>query len=388
MSRDFKQNKNEIMKCNKNILCVCTETHTGMRDFALPLIRAAAMKFEVYSLFVVNPNRFSDLRKMIDNEHSIVSEQSRSKCVKILNRLYSFQLKQEIDRICKEKKIKTIWLMTGDAMAAPLLGHLQRKYEIYYTVHDLFPHYNPYKTFWQRIVYNFMFQRHFDKLLRKCTNLITSSRAQYDYIVKNMPEKKAFYHPFPSLVNNTLIPKKCPELEGVKDYILFFAAIAPYKGIDYLYKAFISSSKLQKFKLVIAGYGNLWFEREMQKEQNVIFVNRYLKDEEIPKLVEDSKAVVLPYRTATQSGNVSYVYYYNKLLLLSDIPYFREVAKDGKTALFFKSEDVVSLREQLERLLFETNEIDMKENQRIEYSKSYSEEGLSEYIKLIFEKLD
>ena len=370
---------------NKKILCVCTETHTGMRDFALPLIRAAARNFEVYSLFVVNPSKPVNLRKMIDNEHSVIVEQPNNKVLKVLNRLYSFSLKHEIDHLCKERNIKTVWLMTGDTMVAPFLSHLINRYDVYYTVHDLFPHADPNRKGIKKIIYYFMFQRHFDKLLSLSTNLITSSKSQYEYMLNNMPSKKAYFHPFPSLINKSITHMRCPELGTEVGYILYFSYIAHYKGVDLLYKAFVNSPKLQKFKLVIAGQGDIYFVRETSKENNVIFINRFIKDEEIPQLFKDAKAVVLPYRSATQSGNTSYVYYFNKRLLLSDIPYFRDVAEEGETALFFKSENMKDLQGKLEQLMFKTDADQMKKAQKEEYRRLYSPEGLSEYVKKIFD---
>lgn len=371
----------------KQILCVCTETHTGMRDFAIPIIKAASINYDVCSLIVTNPAKpCEELHKMVDGMDAVIISQPKSSLLKMLNRIYSFRLKNTIDSICKERKINIIWLLTGDTMVAPFVVHLEKKYTVYYTVHDLFPHEAPYRSFKQRVAYNFFFQRHYDKLLKKCSRLITSSMAQYDYILKNLKTKKAFYHPFPSLVNDSIHPNQCPELKGLHDYILYFSTIGHYKGVDLLYNAFINSKLLNdKFKLVLAGGGKIFFERTVEKESNVIIINRFIKDQEIPSLFNDAKAVVFPYRTATQSGNISYVYHNPKLLLLSDIPYFKEIATDGKTALFFDNENADSLQRKLEQLMFETDEMEMKKNQTEEYARLYSEKALAGYIKEIFE---
>lgn len=371
----------------KKILCVCTETHTGMRDFACPLIKAASVHFDVCSLFVTNPAKPCDnLHKMVNGTDSVIISQPESSILKMLNRTYSFRLKKTIDSICEEKGIEIIWLLTGDTMVAPFLGHLLKKYKVYYTVHDLFPHEAPYRSFRERVAYNFFFQRHYDKLLIRCDRLVTSSREQYEYICANMKDKQAFYHPFPSLVNESIKPVQCPELKGTNGYILYFSTIGHYKGVDLLYNAFINSKSLnENFKLVIAGGGRVFFERFFDKESNVIIINRFIKDEEIPALFNDAKAVVFPYRTATQSGNISYVYNKPSLLLLSDIPYFKEVASEGKTALFFKNGDVNSLKNSLEQLMFDTDESMMKACQSDEYKRVYSSQALAEYVKQIFE---
>lgn len=368
----------------KNILCICTETHTGMRDFAIPLIKAAEQNYEVYKLFVINPNKPCRIEDMIDNHNLTIVSQPSSKVAKVIFRIYAFQLKKEIIRICKDNDIHILWLMTGDTLVAPFINSLNKQYKVYYTVHDLFPHEAPYRTLKQKITYRFFFQRHFDKLLRDAKFMVTSSKSQYDYMVAHMKSKKVYYHPFPSLINTSIQPEKCAELEGAKDYILYFSTIGHYKGVDLLYNAFINSQELQQYKLVIAGRGNVYFKRCPEKENNVIMVNRFIKDGEIPQLFKDARAVVLPYRTATQSGNTSYVYYFQKLLLVSDIPYFREVASDGETALFFRCNDENSLQSKLEELMLRTDEQRMKKFQGQAYRELYSEEAIASYIKKIF----
>lgn len=355
-----------------------------MRNFAIPLIKCLKRNFNVLSLIVLNPRDKLDSNNLKDVCFDYVLSQPQNKLFKILYRIYAYSLRNQIDLICSTNNISKIWLMTGDTLISPFLSHLQSKYDVYYTVHDLFPHYDPNLSIRKKIENYFFFQRHFNNLLRNNNNLITCSLNQYNYMKLHMKEKNVFFHNFPSLIESIDGKESCPELTDINsNYILFFSHIADYKGVDLLYNAFISSKKLQKFKLVIAGSGNIYFDRKLDLEDNVIFINRFIKDTEIPDIFSRCKAVVYPYKSATQSGNTSYVYFYGKLLLLSDIPYFKEITNAGES-VFFKSNDCNDLKEKLEYLMFDVNEEAMVSTQRKAYSTTFSRNHISDQLLSIF----
>ena len=56
-----------------------------------------------------------------------------------------------------------------------------------------------------------------------------------------------------------------------------------------------------------------------------------------------SDVVVLPYRKIYQSGVLMMSLCYKKPVIVSNLPSFKEIVDDKKTALFFKSEDSNSL---------------------------------------------
>lgn len=365
------------------ILCICTETHTGMRDFALPIIKAARLKYEAYALYVDNPKRPYRMKEFDKDSRSYFISQPETRIGRIICRFYFYKLKKKIIRICKNNDIEDIWFITGDTFPAPFIKSLIKKYNVYYTIHDLFSH-TTRNTLLGKIILYVMFGRHRKKMFKVTRNWITSSKYQYQFILNHLKDKKAYYHPFPTLVNTELKEQVCKEIPDLKNYILFFSMLGKYKGVDLLYNAFVNSIRLQEYKLVIAGSGKIDFPRNPSKESNVIFINRYIKDEEILPLYKNCKAVVLPYRTATQSGNMTYAYYFQKLLLLSDVPYFKEIAQDGETALFFKAGDSNDLQNKLEQLMFNTDENQMKSCQKKVYEKEYTLQALSQYLQKIF----
>lgn len=116
-------------------------------------------------------------------------------------------------------------------------------------------------------------------------------------------------------------------------YILFFGRLVYYKGVDLLVKVF-SESKFSKngYKLIIAGRGDLLNNID-DISPNVIVLNRYIENEELANLIRYSEAVILPYRTATQSGCVMSAYAFNKPVLATDVGDFPLVIENDKSGI-------------------------------------------------------
>lgn len=209
---------------------------------------------------------------------------------------------------------------------------------------------------------------------------------QYEKLKKKFPNKELTFHSFPSLVTQEIIDgKNIPvELSKVsKPYILFFGRIEEYKGIHLLYKAFMDSQELQeKYNLVIAGGGQIGFERQDNDDQ-VIFLNRYIKDSEIAYLYKKAACVVYPYISATQSGVLSLAFYYQAPVLASDVPFFKGIIGKSGTGLLFENGNVEDLKRQLSKLLsVDTQE--MKARQKLYYEKNYAGNSIHESLMKIY----
>ena len=194
------------------------------------------------------------------------------------------------------------------------------------------------------------------------------------------------FHSFPSLVTREIIDgHEIPaELKNQsKPYFLFFGRIEEYKGIHLLYQAFMESSELQeKIKLVIAGGGQIGFERQANDNQ-VIFLNRYIKDSEIAYLYQHAACVVYPYISATQSGVLSLAFYYQVPVLASDVPFFKGIIGKSETGLLFENGNVEDLQQQLLKLL-SMNVKEMKARQKSYYENNYDGNSIHENLLKIY----
>jgi len=359
------------------ILYICSEATHGMIPFAANLIQAASKSvyLEVFAITIDDNNMSYRSFFSEDQANHICFLQSPSnKSGRYLHKIYAKIIAKKAEEICRNHKIDIIHLITGDYTCHLIIPRLRKLATIFYTVHDLVPHEKALRKLKDRI-FNVYLKFGERRILKQADNLVTCSRNQYVTLERLYPEKKVFYHPFPSLITDTIIKgsKICPELKDAGKYILFFGNIDIYKGVELLYNAFKNNRNLREYTLVIAGCGPIYFPRD--NDPRILFINRYIENEEIRMLFKHASCVVYPYLSATQSGVLAFAYKFRTPVLVSNIPFFRECVTDD-SGLFFKSGDTTSLSEQLETLLFQTDIEKMKATQEKVYNTLYSENAL------------
>jgi len=119
-----------------------------------------------------------------------------------------------------------------------------------------------------------------------------------------------------------------------KKTLLFFGLIREYKGLDILLDAFNMLD--ESYQLIIAGepYGS--FEPYQKKIDNspgkarIHLYTRYIADNEVSLFFGASDVVVLPYKSATQSGISAISYHFNLPMITTDVGGLKEaVGKPG-----------------------------------------------------------
>ncbi|WP_184549751.1 glycosyltransferase family 4 protein [Mucilaginibacter sp. FT3.2] len=314
-------------------LFVCSEFYAGLLPFGATIVNTMRGD-DCFAIFICTPK--CDYRKAVipngDNYVFLNFPQGRVKG--LMHHIYPVVLLKSIEKVCKANQIDVIHMLTEDASLALHIGQLKKLAKVYYTVHDLFFHEQIFKNAFKWLLRKVLIQMRVRRLINKTDNLVTSSHFQYNWMLEHFPGKKIFFHDFPTLLTESIIhgDMAVPELKGVKNYILFFGQVEQYKGVEYLYNAYIKKPFKDK-PLVIAGKGHIYFERDLAKEQNVIFVNRYIDDAEIKQLFINAFCVVFPYISGTQSGILSFPYYFKTPSLVSDIPFFKELIIDNVTSL-------------------------------------------------------
>lgn len=120
--------------------------------------------------------------------------------------------------------------------------------------------------------------------------------------------------------------------------LLFFGFVREYKGLQYLIKAMAKiKGKIENLKLLIVGdFGNdkqnyLDLITENEVEDVIEIYDGYIPDREVEKYFIASDLVVLPYKSATQSGIVQIAYGFNKPVIVTNVGGLPDVVIDGKT---------------------------------------------------------
>ncbi|MCK9331439.1 MAG: glycosyltransferase [Candidatus Cloacimonetes bacterium] len=167
---------------------------------------------------------------------------------------------------------------------------------------------------------------------------------------KNFNQDKLIelFHPLYEIDTNTLDKQKALQDLNLKDIptVLFFGYIKHYKGLDVFLQAIPKvSKKIKDIQFVVAGeiYGK---DTQYQKiiknftqDINFVFNNKYIPSSDIDKYFISADLVVIPYRTATQSGIVQLAYSYNKPVIVSNINGLKDMIIEGKTGLSFENEN-------------------------------------------------
>lgn len=194
---------------------------------------------------------------------------------------------------------------------------------------------------------------------RLIDNFILLNKAQKDECIKlyNLYDKKIYESRLGRY--DYLKIYKCDTL-NTNEYILFFGQITSHKGLDYLLPAMVNLHNMfPKTKLILAGKGEYDFDiMPYKKLEYIEFRNRFIPDEELAYLIQNSLFVVCPYKDATQSGVVMSAYAFNKPVVATAVGGLPEMVIDGKLGTIVVPCDVEALSEAICDLLANPQKIE------------------------------
>jgi D-inositol-3-phosphate glycosyltransferase len=141
--------------------------------------------------------------------------------------------------------------------------------------------------------------------------------------------------------------------------ILFFGRIAPYKGLEYLVRAFHRLvAQPGEYRLLIAGkqekgceaYWGSMYEgiREEVSRGRILVRADFIPDNEAEIYFKAADALVLPYRHIYQSGVLFLAYSFGLPALVADVGSLKEEIVEGRTGFVFRPEDPVDLERTIE----------------------------------------
>lgn len=159
-------------------------------------------------------------------------------------------------------------------------------------------------------------------------------------------------------------PKDYHVTSRIKDdklHVLQFGLQSYYKGTDILVKAICSMPDSYKSKIaarVVGAVDKKFLEdlQEIDKNNDIVFIPRYLEKHELYKEIDNCDIIVLPYRAISQSGVLLLSIYFGKMIICSNLPSFVETIKGDREnepvdSFFFNTEDAYSLKELLKKYI-------------------------------------
>ena len=143
-------------------------------------------------------------------------------------------------------------------------------------------------------------------------------------------------------------------IDPAQRYTLFFGLIRDYKGLDLLLKAWAKWMP-ERRKLLIAGEFYASREKyislieELGLQDRVVLHDRFIADEDVKYYFSAADALVLPYRTATQSGVTQIAYNFSLPMIVTRVGGLPEIVPDGRVGLVCEA-DAESIKEALQAL--------------------------------------
>ncbi|QQS35238.1 MAG: glycosyltransferase [Ignavibacteriales bacterium] len=150
--------------------------------------------------------------------------------------------------------------------------------------------------------------------------------------------------------------------------LLFFGFIRDYKGLDILIEAFSIVRKKMDIRLIVAGefyeseekYLNLISKHQL--ENSILLKKDFILTSDVKYYFSASDAVVLPYKSATQSGIVQVAVNFAMPVIAANVGGIGEVIEDGKTGFVVEKENPEKLADAIIRFYKEEKENEFSSN--------------------------
>lgn len=261
-----------------------------------------------------------------EGDHAIVVESRR--VLDSVNPISYFKTVKEIEAFAPDVLIISYWMSFFVPGYAYVANRMKKRCPVITLIHNAIPH-EP---------------RFFDKplaslLFKQCQGFIVMSDNVRNDLLALCPGAKYIQNPHPLYTHfgSKMDRREACRRLGIsanKKNLLFFGLIREYKGLDLLIEAVGRLG--EEYQLVIAGecYGRFdtyqaLIDASPAKERISTHI-RYISDDDIPVFFSAADALVLPYRSATQSGVVSVAYTYDLPMLATPVGDFsNSIARPG-----------------------------------------------------------
>jgi glycosyltransferase involved in cell wall biosynthesis len=178
-------------------------------------------------------------------------------------------------------------------------------------------------------------------------------------------------------------------LDPTTRYTLFFGLIRDYKGLDTLLKAW-REFRHEGHKLLIAGEFYASRDKYMQLisdlgiEDDIILHDFFARDEDVKYYFSAADALVLPYKTATQSGVTQIAYNFCTPMIVTEVGGLPEIVPNDVVGYVCPA-TVNGVAESIENLYKDDNLGRFRENiveERKRFSWSAMCDKITEVLKL------
>ena len=179
-------------------------------------------------------------------------------------------------------------------------------------------------------------------------------------------------------------------LDPSQRYALFFGLIRDYKGLDTLLEAW-ARFRRSGHKLLIAGefYASrdkyIELIKRLGLESEIILHDHFVPDSEVRNYFSASDCVVLPYKTATQSGVTQIAYNFCTPIIVTRVGGLAEIVPDSRVGFVVES-SVDGVLDGLERI-YADGQLEAFAEAMTEERKRFSWEAMCDRIEELYSAL-
>lgn len=225
-----------------------------------------------------------------------------------VNPFSAIQTAREINRYNPDVLIVAYWMFFFVPVLSVLFRLLKKKIKIVGLVHNAIAHESP-----------FVDKPLARLFLSQCDAVVCMSESVKGDVLKLNPKARVLVdeHPIYDHYGDKISTDEARQslsLSKEKRTLLFFGLIRDYKGLDLLIKAM--SYLNADYQLVIAGecYGSFASYQELIDaspiKENIHVFQEYISDDRVGSFFSAADILVLPYKSATQSGVLSIAYHF------------------------------------------------------------------------------
>ncbi len=179
------------------------------------------------------------------------------------------------------------------------------------------------------------------------------------------------------------------QLDANLQYLLFFGLIREYKGLDILLEAWQEvSRKRDDLRLIVAG--EFYEDKERYEAMleclggKVILHDRFIADSDVKYYFSVADALVLPYRTATQSGVTQIAYNFCTPMIVTEVGGLPEIVPDDKVG-YVCPPTVDGVIDSIEQL-YQNNNLERFRCNIVQERKRFSWEAMCNKIVEVYNK--
>lgn len=141
-----------------------------------------------------------------------------------------------------------------------------------------------------------------------------------------------------------------------KRTFMFFGYIRPYKGLDILAQAMEQLAvEKDNYNIIIAGSGDDPCLEFFRKQHNCFVMNRIILNNEVNALFKIADVILMPYKTASQTGIAPTAYLFAKPLIATNVGALPDVVVHEKNGLLIEPNSSDSLSSAMMRLIKDPN---------------------------------